>query len=834
MANKLDVYDVRQFGEPGFREIPINGYKLREGIIHYGFKDEKFYIDRAKRLYVYEGVDRIILVSKKKDSLILERLAKKVQEKSRNEWKRVPNDTLIREDEHTFTGNIEIIDSEKKGKKGEVEIIQIDLVSNLFSTADYYLSKIDKNPEELPLKLVRILAGLYPNEWKEKPPGDSPHYDPRDILGVLIQMTSDKALIEYFEFFRAFFIKKNWNIEEIIKKLENFLGTSTNIDVSFVDLRLVLKIIHKSLLFNSISEIIGIKNEIEGYFRTILTVEPYLDMLFKKCLELFYFLEEFEETSDLQNKLYFLEKSRKKIREAETLVTDKFVEPFKKFYLDILKKWMDITFEEGEKLLNRPLLDARLQTRRAVWKEKLLVSLNIRNTGIGTAEKIEVVLHNSSDFEILGQNPQTIDILQRNRGVDKEFQIGPQVKESINLAFSISHGNSSPINISDTLIFVKEEEFRTIPNPYNFTRPAEDEMFFGRDDLFQWVEHNMKGPTIYQNVLMVGQRRAGKTSFLKQLQKRINSNHYCIFIDLELYPSLNDVDFFYEICQELHHAIPNNISSPNPQDFARKSYMAFGNYIRSLLSNIPSSKRIILIVDEFDKVERKIRESLFRPGFLLYFRGFFQHNPRISAIISGNFDFSELNSREWKEFFTLFNPKRVGVLDERSAIDLLTKPVKDLLQYDQYAMKKILDFSGRNPFYIQLICHTLINYINEKKKQNFVEAEDVSTVVLNEAKEKAELTLRLSWDELSRMEKNILFALSLDRIQFKESIGLDGLGKHLRKNNIKIEKWKLRNLLDSLEEKNILKKFGDPPFFYDFNILLLEEWIAEHGSFIGE
>ena len=492
---------------------------------------------------------------------------------------------------------------------------------------------------------------------------------------------------------------------------------------------------------------------------------------------------------------------------------------------------MNITIEEGASLVGKASLEVTLQTKMAARKERLPVSLNVKNIGVSPAENIMVNLLESGEYKIFGECLQVVSILQRNRDTDIEFQIGPMKEGSINLRFLVSFKESDDIEFSDTLFFVKEEKFKPISNPYNFTKPAEEKMFFGRDDLFLWIKDNMKGPTIYQNIMIEGQRRTGKTSFLKQLQKRLKSDHYCIFIDVELYAGMTDVEFLFEICQELHRSIPSQNQTPNPQEFARKSYMAFGNYIRNLFSNIPDKRKIILIFDEFDKIESKIRDNLFKPGFLLFLRGFFQHEPRINAVISGNIDFNRLNSTEWQEFFTAFNPKKVGVLDEGSATNLITKPTEDSLQYDQYAVKKILDFSGRNPFYIQLLCHTLINYLNEKKRQNLVEVGDISTLVLDEAREKAEPTLRLMWDELDQLEKSVLFALSQLRIRQRKSVEFSELHEYLRQYHIRVKRGTLFRFIDTLIEKDIVTKSGGYPPFYDFSNVLLRDWIAEHGRF---
>jgi hypothetical protein len=832
MTKRLRYSEIGQFNEDGIREMHKNEYKFKEGTVRHGTEPDDFYIDRARRLYCHEGVDRIILLSRKFHRKDLERLADEIIEKCFHEWKRFPNDFLIRGDEYTFTGKLDII--ERKEIKDDVKIIQIDLISSFYAVAEYYLSDVNKNPENLPKNLVRILAGLYPKEWKERLPEKAPHYAPEDILQIIMLLTADKALEAYFDFFRVFFIKKSNDIEEMLAKLDILLKTPTRIHAGLNDLHMILRITHKSLSLESISEILELKSEIDMYFRRIPNPDKYTDILFRKKLALFNILQKFQEANDLQDKLYYLEESRKKIRESEIFVRRNFVEPFKKFYLDILEKWIDITIEEGGYLLGRPFLEARLQTKRALWKENLTISLNVGNAGIGAAENVKAVLQNSPKYKIIGKKSQEIGTLRRNKDVDIEFHIRPMEEGSIPLTFSIFYGDNEQTDIEDTLVFVEEEGFSPIENPYYFTKPAKDDMFFDREDLFQWIEKNMKGSDVYQNVLIIGERRIGKTSFLKELQERFDPNHHCIFIDLELFPSLNDVDFLYEICRELHRNISNNSPPADFMEFAKKSYMAFGNYVRTFLSDMSKSERIILIFDEFDKIESMIKDGLFNPGFLLFLRAFLQHNTRVNAIIGGNFGSGKLNSPEWQEFFTIFNPKMVGVMDEDSAAALVTEPVKDSLKYDNYAIKKILDFSGKNPFYIQLICHTLINYINEEKKQNFVEAGDVNTVVLNEAREKADSILRLTWEELDPIEKSVLCALSRLKTQHRRSIELKEIKEYLRQNNIKIRRWRLFELLDGLREKHIMTKSGNSPPFYDFNILLLGEWVTEHGRLVGE
>ena len=114
-----------------------------------------------------------------------------------------------------------------------------------------------------------------------------------------------------------------------------------------------------------------------------------------------------------------------------------------------------------------------------------------------------------------------------------------------------------------------------------------------------------------------------------------------------------------------------------------------------------------------------------------------------------------------------------------------------------------------------------------------MEAEDVGTVILEEAKESAEPILRLTWDDLSLMEKSTLFALSQLRNHYKRSVNSEEIQQYLRQHNIKVRIWKILETLYILIEKDIVTKSGEDPSYYDFNIALLGDWIAEHGRCYG-
>jgi branched-chain amino acid transport system substrate-binding protein len=71
-------------------------------------------------------------------------------------------------------------------------------------------------------------------------------------------------------------------------------------------------------------------------------------------------------------------------------------------------------------------------------------------------------------------------------------------------------------------------------NPYIAGAPvAEAKMFFGREDVFGWIERSLTGRYVNHILVVHGQRRVGKTSVLKQLPNHLSERYIPVFFDLQ-------------------------------------------------------------------------------------------------------------------------------------------------------------------------------------------------------------------------------------------------------------------------------------------------------------
>ena len=70
-------------------------------------------------------------------------------------------------------------------------------------------------------------------------------------------------------------------------------------------------------------------------------------------------------------------------------------------------------------------------------------------------------------------------------------------------------------------------------NPYIAGSPVTGtEMFYGREDVFSFIQRNLIGRHRDTPIVLYGQRRTGKTSVLYQLHRHLDPSYRCIFIDL--------------------------------------------------------------------------------------------------------------------------------------------------------------------------------------------------------------------------------------------------------------------------------------------------------------
>jgi AAA+ ATPase superfamily predicted ATPase len=157
-----------------------------------------------------------------------------------------------------------------------------------------------------------------------------------------------------------------------------------------------------------------------------------------------------------------------------------------------------------------------------------------------------------------------------------------------------------------------------IVNPYIAGAPVtEQRMFFGREDIFQWIENSITGQYADHILVIHGQRRVGKTSVLKQLGNRLPKRYIPVFFDLQGRTHTTLDRFLWWLAREIVRVLKQErgieVSLPEKEDFARDLEHFENRFLPDLQPALDGST-LLLTFDEFDNLEdSEIKEELGRP-----------------------------------------------------------------------------------------------------------------------------------------------------------------------------------------------------------------------------
>lgn len=358
-------------------------------------------------------------------------------------------------------------------------------------------------------------------------------------------------------------------------------------------------------------------------------------------------------------------------------------------------------------------------------------------------------------------------------------------------------------------------------NPYIAGAPVTDaRMFFGRDDVFDWIAHNLAGRYADHILVIHGQRRVGKTSVLKQLPHRLPERYIPVFFDLQGRTHTTLDRFLWWLAREIVRTLKQdrNIIVPlaSQEDFAADPDY-FDSQFLPALQPLLVDHNLLLTFDEFDVLqEREVGDTLARP-LVDYLR-------RLMGSEGLNFIFSigssgrklENMQASYTEFFKAALYKRISFLAREDACALITRPVEGILEYDPGAVNRICEIASGHPYFTQLVCHELFWHCQKTNQQRVGEA-DVQAV-LDDVVERGTVNLKSVWDEASYVEKWVLAGIA----HLEGSPNTRTLAEYLRRQQVPLRDQDLESALLHLRESDVLTNANQ------FVIYLMRLWLQKN------
>jgi type I restriction enzyme M protein len=395
-------------------------------------------------------------------------------------------------------------------------------------------------------------------------------------------------------------------------------------------------------------------------------------------------------------------------------------------------------------------------------------------------------------------------------------------------------------------------------SPYVTGSPLEPQfghsVFYGREELIGKISRHIA--THGNVVLLEGNRRSGKTSILKHLEGRTAIPGW-----LAVYSSLQGaegasqvvgvptVEVFREIARSIASALTKlgiEVPLPDGQTIAsgkpalgvaracrqgittESPFADFRDYLELVLAALePLGIGLVLMLDEFDKLQEGIDNGVTSPQVPENIRFLIQTDPKFSAILTGSRRLKRLREEYWSALYGFGTSIPVTALDEESARKVVTEPVREQLTYSHEAVDRVIDLTARHPYLMQCLCNTIFDYAVQTKSRSITASvvDDAASSLVRDNEHFASL-----WDYAAlgpgagRHRRRLMLLLCAQSLKQGTHIGFGTLQELLAQRGVDVADEALDTDLTYLRELELIE-FRDAE--YRLAVPLMADWLEQ-------
>lgn len=425
---------------------------------------------------------------------------------------------------------------------------------------------------------------------------------------------------------------------------------------------------------------------------------------------------------------------------------------------------------------------------------------------------------------------------------------GQQVDGSTEIAFDVLSEANEPTNAVVDLG----------GSPYvcgDPIRPERNDVFFGREELISQIRRQ-----IVQSgnvVLLEGNRRSGKTSILSHLEGIGPVPGW-----LGIYCSLQGAEgskdsvgvptaaVFREIASSIAKglvALGGEIPLPDGSVLPAKQkigiakacrqgiseespFTDFRDYIEVVLAVVEERNLgILLMLDEFDKLQEGIDNGVTSPQVPENIRYLVQTYSKLSVILTGSRRLKRLREEYWSALYGLGIRFGVTSLPDKAASKLVTEPVKGILNFSRESVDRAISLTNRQPYLLQCLCNWIFNMTAQLKTRS---------VTLDLVEQAADLLAENNehfaslWDYARSDRRRFILGLI-----HKEEAGPDPLRfgvllELLSHHGVEVKEDILIADLEFLRELELIDLVGESGGKYVLSIPLMGRWIDRQHDFM--
>lgn len=370
----------------------------------------------------------------------------------------------------------------------------------------------------------------------------------------------------------------------------------------------------------------------------------------------------------------------------------------------------------------------------------------------------------------------------------------------------ISHA-SSPT--AETLNIILNQISRSRLAPYEKHRPVVGAQFFGRKGEIKKILNNPK-----ENYLIIGIRRVGKTSLLKEIERRLNemdkpekNQTRRLYVDCSVFES--EEDFLSSITYQLDKSELKMLLGRASQSMRYKNLMFERFY------NIHGGM-ITFLVDEVDRMLIRLKDP---DAFFNTLRA--ASTAGYARFILAGFRLSMRDVfNQQKSLHHMVDTINLGKLKYDDVSIMVTQPMEKLritIKGRDSVVNRIYRETAGLPNYVQFYCSTLLEQL-DSHKDTILSEEDLAAVY--EDHEFRDFIVETFMTNTEPVEQAMIFAMIQEGGDAfsQRSFSMKTINGFLKKHKLDLTLEQLDTTLHNLEVAGVINNIGQD---YEFSVPLL-------------
>lgn len=525
------------------------------------------------------------------------------------------------------------------------------------------------------------------------------------------------------------------------------------------------------------------------------------------------------------------------------------------------------------KLASDPKLNISLLSTETVIDERNIVSFQVSICTDKLSAPIRCLrlsLQEDDGIEFIPMEEDNLDYNALDGGEEKVYRLSVKLNDihmraqALPIFIKVDYevgGVSKTFTQQMTLKLYSPDEFVPIDNPYapmadGGPVPVDSKMFYGRQTFIANIVSAFK-MTSSKQVIIYGQKRCGKSSVLFHLKDILQKegSFFCVCFSLgDILQNLSEASFYYKILSSIKDELetwewenPESIvpefNIPGLNQFKEEDpdnpLNTFAKYVKHFKNSCKqtsgwNNKNLVIMIDEFTYLYTGIKSGRISDSIMKQWKAITQ-NPKtqFSVVLVGQDVIPSFKKEDYaRNAFGVIQDIRLTYLDDSPARELIENPIRmqdGKSRYVGRAVDRIIDYTSRNPYYIQIFCARLVEYLNENKSIYITEA-DVNSVAssfitgeqaLEDDKFDNLIRPGESEDLQEFKDENVLAVL-------KQMAGLSNVIGFCRLqdldilNNAELTERIIRNL----DDREVIKRIGEDK--YKIQVKLFQEWLLNH------